>query len=255
MDGRFNQDTAALERRADINAVMADHDLEEWILQQIPPVHGKRILDLGCGTGKQVFRLAPLVGPGGSILGIDASADAVRLVNERAVAEGVRFVEARRVSFDDCGAALAGMSFDLIMSSYAIYYAGDQEQLLQYLASLVAHAGTVFICGPGHGTNAEIVDVVNGVLEAAAPRSKPESDFISARQIERVAAGYRSSTVARLENRIRFDSVESVLTWWQNHNSFIPAAAEGVERHLVAHFDSNATFPLTKHVLGVRFDG
>ena len=84
--------------------------------------------------------------------------------------------------------------------------------------------------------------------------SKPEDDFLTAAEIQDAATSYRTVATHRLENRICFDSAESVLAWWRNHNSFAPSVATDVEQFLSEHFEINETFTLTKNALGVRFD-
>ena len=38
----------------------------------VPPlIEGARVLDLGCGSGRDVYLLAQLVGPTGSVVGVD----------------------------------------------------------------------------------------------------------------------------------------------------------------------------------------
>ena len=53
---------------------------------------GMRVLDVGCGAGDVSFFAAELVGPTGSVLGIDKSTDAISLARKRAVATGVKQV-------------------------------------------------------------------------------------------------------------------------------------------------------------------
>jgi ubiquinone/menaquinone biosynthesis C-methylase UbiE len=249
---KFNSDTNALMSRAQINAAGAKYDLEEWILQLLPPLRGLHVLDLGCGTGKQVFRLAPLVTDAGSILGIDISPDAVAAVQQRAVAESLHFVSARQHGLDDCLEHLADNRFDLIVSSYAIYYAQDLAGLLKGLRSLLNDGGTLFVCGPGEGTNREMQDLV---MQCTSDEVKRIPDFITAEGIDDVASSFTRHTVARLGNRIAFDSAGAVLSWWKNHNSFDSTAVDAVEKFLNKHFSQNSSFELTKNVLGVRFDG
>jgi len=47
------------------------------------PFEGDRILDVGCGTGKDALMLAELVGPDGAVLGVDTSETMVEAARER----------------------------------------------------------------------------------------------------------------------------------------------------------------------------
>lgn len=59
----------------------------ETDLRLLGPVDGRRILDLGCGTGRNAVVLAR---QGAKVLGVDPSADQVGRARERAEAAGVR---------------------------------------------------------------------------------------------------------------------------------------------------------------------
>jgi len=250
----FNIDTNAIGSRADINARRGKYDLEKWMIKLLPPMEGFSILDLGCGTGKQVFRFAALVSDGGRILSIDISKDSVDIVNQRAKAEGLKSVEAQQISFDDCLNSLKDRKFDLIISSYAIYYAQDVVALLMGLRSLLTDQGVVFVCGPGGGTNSEMDKIVNGFVRNARMQLKPINDFLKHDEIQEIAAVYSRFSLSRLENQILFDSADTILSWWQNHKSYVPSVAVEVESFFRRHFETNDTFVLTKNVLGVRFD-
>jgi len=54
----------------------------ERYLAMLNPLPGQRILDLGCGSGGFCRVLAPLVSPGGRVIGVDLSHDAVALANK-----------------------------------------------------------------------------------------------------------------------------------------------------------------------------
>jgi ubiquinone/menaquinone biosynthesis C-methylase UbiE len=67
----------------------------EEAIRGAPPNPGDRVLDIGCGFGDTTRRLAGLVGPEGSALGIDAAErfiDAAREEAEQAGARNVRFL-------------------------------------------------------------------------------------------------------------------------------------------------------------------
>jgi SAM-dependent methyltransferase len=67
----------------------------EAALRWQPPQPGERALDIGCGFGDTAQRIAGLVGPEGSVLGIDAAARFVETAREEAEEAGldnVRFM-------------------------------------------------------------------------------------------------------------------------------------------------------------------
>ncbi len=253
MTFRFDSDMKALKQRERLNAQCASHNLEEWIIQHVNPLRGAHVLDLGCGRGKQVFALAPLVSPHGSILGVDISDEAVKEINERARKAGFGNVRATKAALDDCIGLLSGCGFDYVVSAYAIYYAKDMKRLLSELRSLLNPGGQMFICGPGRGTNQEIIQLINETLKESTRKVPPIEDFIDDVEVRETGKPYSNYRIIRLANEIRFPSSESVLCWWENHNSFIPESRAAVSQALQFHFSRKQEFVLTKNVLGVQY--
>jgi ubiquinone/menaquinone biosynthesis C-methylase UbiE len=50
---------------------------------------GMRVLDVGCGPGDVSFIAARLVGPTGTVVGVDASAEVIGLARGRAAEQGL----------------------------------------------------------------------------------------------------------------------------------------------------------------------
>jgi ubiquinone/menaquinone biosynthesis C-methylase UbiE len=254
MSSSFDADTRALATRAHLNSEGAKRNLEEWILEHVTPRPGSRVLDLGCGTGKQLFALSEHILPGGAALGLDISADAVDAVNSKARELGWPHIEATQGGLDDCVAAFDGQRFELILSCYAIYYSHDMLRLLLDLHGLLAPRGTLFICGPGEGTNEEILDLVRAVARSDDHGVRPVEDFVSPDQLEALSRRYSRVTVVRLSNPVEFPSARSVLDWWRNHNSYVPELDSAVDDRLTEHFAHLSSFTITKQVLGVVAD-
>jgi SAM-dependent methyltransferase len=61
----------------------------EAALALYPPRPGERVIDLGCGFGDTTQRIAALVGPEGSALGVDAGTQFIAAAEEEASAAGV----------------------------------------------------------------------------------------------------------------------------------------------------------------------
>jgi 2-polyprenyl-3-methyl-5-hydroxy-6-metoxy-1,4-benzoquinol methylase len=64
-------------------------ELTEDVFRRAGIGAGMNVLDIGCGAGDVAFIAARLVGPSGSVLGIDRSADAVRRAAARAAEQGL----------------------------------------------------------------------------------------------------------------------------------------------------------------------
>ena len=250
---RFDSDTEALKQREQCNVEGQLYDLENWITEQIHLTQGMRILDLGCGRGKQMFAFAKLVSPDGFILGLDISDEAVNEVNKRAEKEQLDQIKAMKGSLDTCINQLEGFRFDLILSTYAIYYSTSMKRLLSDLRSLLNPHGEVFISGPGRGTNQELVNLINSIAAGSARKSESIEDFIQEPAVSEIAKQYSAFNTVRLSNQIRFDSIDRLLQWWKNHNSFMPEIYDAVYQALRSHFVHNDHFMLTKNVLGVHY--
>jgi len=245
-------DTQALKARNYLNEKGSRYNLEDWIIRQCEPYSGMRVLDLGCGTGKQIFRFADVVSSNGSILGIDISQQAIDEVNEKAKIKKLNQIRAIKASLDECINLLQSSKFDLILSCYAIYYAKDMKRLLHELRYLLNPNGHIFICGYGRMNNQEMFNIINHVISDSSKHIKAV-DFIDPSSIEEVGKYYHEYNTIRLHNQIQFDSVDDVLLWWKNHSRFIPEIYDSVEDALRSHFAIKGNFILSKNILGVNY--
>lgn len=89
----------------------------------LAPRPGERILDVGCGSGPTTVRLAELVGPDGSVVGVDISAAMIEAARARAAASGLGNVELRvaDAQVDDLGDA----TFDAAFSRFGVMFFAD----------------------------------------------------------------------------------------------------------------------------------
>src|SRR4051794_22350699 len=82
-------------------------------LRVVAPAPGERALDIGCGFGDTTRQLAELVGPDGSVLGVDAAPRFIETAREEAVGAGVRNA---RFAVVDVEAQTFDEQFDLAFS-------------------------------------------------------------------------------------------------------------------------------------------
>jgi arsenite methyltransferase len=102
---------------------------------------GKRVLDLGCGAGLDSLVAAQMVGPNGSVVGLDMTPEMLAKARAGAAASGlenVRFVEgdAERLPFAD-------ESFDVVISNGVIDLIPDKDAVFSELHRVLAPGGRI----------------------------------------------------------------------------------------------------------------
>jgi len=117
----------------------------EYRFMALGSIHGKRVLDIGCGDGRASILLALL---GAHVVGIDVSPDAIRLASERGTANGV----GERLEFV-CSpletADFAADSFDVIWCDAFLHHViPDLEQLLCRMKAWLKPDGKIVITEP-----------------------------------------------------------------------------------------------------------
>jgi SAM-dependent methyltransferase len=99
---------------------------------------GMHVLDVGCGVGDVAFLAASLVGPSGSVLGIDRAAEAVAVARARAEQAG-----ANNVTFEVAEAATfrATHPLDAVVGRLVLAYQPDPAAVLRHLAKQIRGGG------------------------------------------------------------------------------------------------------------------
>ena len=68
--------------------------ITERLLREAGLTPGLRVLDLGCGCGDVAMLAAELVGPNGTVVGIDRSADVLAVARQPQATRTLNFVKA-----------------------------------------------------------------------------------------------------------------------------------------------------------------
>jgi SAM-dependent methyltransferase len=106
-------------------------------------VPGSRLLDLGCGPGWATLDLARLVGPSGSVTGIDVSERFVGALRRRAAALGI---DHARAEVQDLEAlALAPDSFDGAYARWVLCFLGDPAGAVRRVAAALRRGARLVV--------------------------------------------------------------------------------------------------------------
>jgi len=117
----------------------------ERVFRKAGITEGMHVLDLGCGAGDVSFLAAELVGPTGSVVGIDLDPGVLAVARRRANESGltwVRFEQRAVDSFTTTG------PFDAAVGRFVLMYQADPVATLRHVSSLVRTGGLVVVQEP-----------------------------------------------------------------------------------------------------------
>jgi SAM-dependent methyltransferase len=101
---------------------------------------GMRVLDVGSGPGDVSFVAARLVGPTGSVLGVDAAPAMVELARTRAAEKGLSTVRFAQAAIDEIA---LDEPVDAVIGRLILMHLPDPAATLRQLASLVRAGGVI----------------------------------------------------------------------------------------------------------------
>lgn len=114
-----------------------------------PLLEGCRVLDLGCGSGRDVYALAQLVGPTGAVVGVDMTDEQLAVAEKHrtfhADAFGyanVRFLHGYIERLDELD--LEPGSFDVIVSNCVVNLSPDKDAVLRAVQRLLKGGGEFY---------------------------------------------------------------------------------------------------------------
>lgn len=103
---------------------------------------GDDVLDVGCGTGRLALHVAGVVGPAGSVTGLDPSPHRVLLASEKSGRPGnVRFA----VGYGEDLGSLPDGGFDAVCYSAVFHWIDDKKAALREARRVLKPLGTVGI--------------------------------------------------------------------------------------------------------------
>ncbi len=199
-----------LATRIDIHKKYGSRDIDDWMLHLLNPQKGSKILDIGCGAGKQCFLFYKALEGEADITGGDVSQELLtqaRLENAK-IGNRIKFIDLdfnRRFGLEN-------NSYDLVTSCFAIYYSEDIPFTISEMHRVTRPGGHLFTSGPMPENKALFYDIIHEATHKPIP-PMPGSSRYSSMIYEAIRSLFSSVEVHIFENPLTFEQAEPFLAY------------------------------------------
>jgi len=141
-------DSTSLSFRIKFNKKYSKYNFDDWLKENYEFKKNYKILDVGCGDGKQIKLAKKKIGKFGEITGIDLSKESIEKI-KRKNKKKIQLINCSMDNINFIEKLIRNKSFDLIHSTYAIYYSKNPLKLLNYLKKKLKKKSKLIITVPG----------------------------------------------------------------------------------------------------------
>jgi len=210
MEINYQETSKDLLARIDIHERYGARNIDQWTVEVLQPAPGMKILDVGCGAGKQCFLYDDFTKRRAEIIGGDFSNELLALARSengrRAARVTFQFLDFnRRFPFEDA-------SFDLVSSAFAIYYASDLSFTFGEARRVLRPGGRLFVTGPLPENKKLFYDIIMEASDKPIP-PMPGSSRFKGEIYKTIASLFSKSELLIFENPITFPAVEPFMTY------------------------------------------
>ncbi len=206
----YQETSEDLQTRIDIHSKYAKRDIDKWMLELLRPARRSRILDIGCGSGKQLEAFHHHLEGEAEITGGDVNAELLLQAKARNEAFGANW-DIRTLDFNE-RFPLADASFDLVSCCFAIYYARDIPFTIGEMHRVLKPGGRLFTTGPMPENKQLFYEVVREATGKPIP-PMPGSSRYSSAILDSIRDRFRKVELQLFNNPVVFESAEPFLDY------------------------------------------
>lgn len=230
------------------------YDFDEWSINLLPKLPmDSHILDLGCGTGKQILNFSKFFSPNTVFHGYDIAKESIdELINNytsnpqlKTNLDNFENIE-KHFSSDE--------KFELIYSFYALYYTNNLKKLVEFIYDHLKEDSYLWVVTPFEGTNNEVFKILNKYYEFNQKVFYSINKFYKELIQLCRETGYKNIKVNRLNNKIFFNNAESLYSYISNTTFYNNEFDEQIKNEIETIFKEISSFSLSKNVLSLIFE-
>ena len=176
------------------------------------------------------------------IFSIDKSEDSLKVLNSNSKNNNLHLICA---DIDDLE-AYSIERFDIIVSSYAIYYSKNLEKLLLQYKNLMKENGNILLFGYSKNSNLELIDIINEITNEKIPYYE---NFLSQSILSVIDRIYNIQSF-RFENKVIFRDIVEFNQWFVSSEFYTKCDNTEVLSIITDIIINKGEFSLTKDTLG-----
>jgi ubiquinone/menaquinone biosynthesis C-methylase UbiE len=206
----YQETTNDLLKRIDIHQQFGSRDIDQWMLETLNLQKGLRILDVGCGAGKQCFVFFEALEGDADITGGDVSEELLA----KAIQENAK--TGHKVAFTNLDFnkrfPMEDDQYDLVSCCFAIYYAQDIPFTIREMHRVLKPGGRLFTTGPMPENKLLFYDVIREATGKIIP-PMPGSSRYASEIYSTIKDQFEKVELHIFENPLTFKEIEPFLAY------------------------------------------
>jgi ubiquinone/menaquinone biosynthesis C-methylase UbiE len=206
----YQETTNDLQTRIDIHNQFGGRDIDQWMLATLQLTRGSKILDVGCGSGKQCLSFYQYLEGQTDITGGDVNPDLLNQARQNAAARNlpITFID---LNFNQ-RFPLPDTTFDLTSCCFAIYYAEDIPFTIREMHRVLKPGGRLFTTGPMPANKQMFYDIIREATQKTIPPMPGSSRYASG-ILTSMRETFSAVEVHTFENPLTFATVEPFIAY------------------------------------------
>ncbi len=210
MEINYQETSKDLLTRIDIHQKYGARDIDKWTVETLQPKPGMKILDVGCGAGKQCFLYSDFTDRKAEIIGGDVSRELLEKARARNAERGdhirVQMLDFnKRFEFSD-------ETFDIVSSAFAIYYANNMDFTFGEAHRVLKPGGRLFVTGPLPENKQMFYDIIREATSKPIP-PMPGSSRFKSEIYQTIETKFSRTQLLTFENPITFPAVQPFIEY------------------------------------------
>ncbi len=206
----YQETISDLLTRIDIHSQYGARDIDQWMLDICKLQAGVKILDVGCGAGKQCFTFYRHLKGNCDITGGDVNQELLaqaRSENQK-IGNKITFMD---LDFNQ-PFPLNPNQFDFVSCCFAIYYAENIPFTIKEMHRVIKPEGRLFTTGPMPENKKMFYDIIREATGKPIP-PMPGSSRYASEILTAIKSTFSAVEVNVFENPLTFSSVEPFLSY------------------------------------------